>query len=221
MPSVPILHYHHHHAPTPTSTMCIEKQRAFLQKPDLPSSEREDTLLEPPAICTRISQGREVTAELCKPKRPLMARGIQLVKHSNCLNTLQLLDAAIDDRKWEILYFPAEASRAFQLAGMQFEPGCLLSWPNSCVQFESVLPWRSWFIPCPQDPWPCLHPCTQLLVLNPFCVKHLVWFRLSCVESEARHTTHTPTSNSEFILTLAVTAHCSPAVLWFVPSSLA
>lgn len=57
----------------------------------------------------------------CKPKRPLMAEGTQLVKHNNCLNNFQPLHAAIDNRKWgEILYFPTKASQAIQKAEMQF-----------------------------------------------------------------------------------------------------
>lgn len=63
----------------------------------------------------------------CKPQMPVMAKGTQLVKHSNCLNNFQPLHVAIDDRKWgEILYLPKEASQAIQMAEMQFEPGHLV-----------------------------------------------------------------------------------------------
>lgn len=52
-----------------------------------------------------------------------MAKGTQLVKHSNCLNNFHSLHAAIDNRKWEILYFPTEANRVIQMAEMQFWTG--------------------------------------------------------------------------------------------------
>lgn len=161
---------------------------------------------------------------IANPKGPFMARGTQLVKHSNCLNTFQLLHAAIDERKWrEILYFPTETSQTFQIAGMQLEPGCLAKLTKfPCEVWKGFTLEIFIYTLSISTCAPYLHLCAQHTVLNPLCVKYLVWFLLSCLVSVAGHTTHTSLFPTVTLFSLEMSQPTgSPALLWFVLSSLA
>ena len=58
------------------------------------------------------AKGEKWQQNYCKPKRPLMAKGTQLVRHSNCLNNLQPFRVAIDDRKWGEIFIPPNRNKS-------------------------------------------------------------------------------------------------------------
>lgn len=112
-----------------------------------------------------------------RPKRPLMAKGTQLVEHSNCSNNFQPLHAATDNRKWEILYFPAETRQAIQWLKHSFEPGFLTKLTKLLCAVWKHFTWEICTYSLSKRPRaPHFHPCTQLRVLNPFCMKYLLLF---------------------------------------------
>ena len=145
------------------------KQTARLQEPDIPSGEREDTFFEPSAIWTRNSQGRGVTAD---PKGPLWPKAPSwwntVIAWTIFIHSMLQLTTG-NERFYTSQQKQIGWSKWLKCS---FEPGCLAKlvkclcavWKHFTLEiFAYILSKR----PCA----PHFHPCSQLRILNPFCVK--------------------------------------------------
>lgn len=107
--------------------------------------------------------------------------------------------------------------------------GVWLSWPNACVQFESISPERFVLTVCPKDPVPLIFTHVPNFVYwipsvwstyCCFCFLTVLWWGRT---HNVQHTMHNgPVSNNEFVFPGYVAAHwlSSPPLVWAESPSL-